>query len=314
MSFILIPHPKKRDEIVKSFLATRKRIQQRNIQDKLGDMAQSEDRQKMFGPIIQSNLKAADEIAQELVPIRKELEEITNIFENQLAQPALPPIPQTPQRRRSLPSIPTPLKLGLTAIDHLRQALSNKSKHDGIFGIYNENKDFKIGSKVIHINGNDIEVAGKHYQGTEGLWALLTKKDPKNFSDIDLYHYKKILFDTNALYQNNDPTADRPKSSRSSKWHDLLKPMWNELKGKSRTLRPSKLEDAFANLKPYAGKGVVYLSEDPCELVSRLNLLISEYRAGNSTTRNEIIAITDLLKQKAIIDNDQYKALNASLF
>ena len=44
MSFINISDPKKRDEIVKSYLDIKKRIQQRNINQKLGNMAQSEDR------------------------------------------------------------------------------------------------------------------------------------------------------------------------------------------------------------------------------------------------------------------------------
>ena len=65
MSFINISDPKKRDEIVKSYLAIKKRIQHRNINEKLGDMAQSEDRLKMFEPIIKSNIQAAEEISKD---------------------------------------------------------------------------------------------------------------------------------------------------------------------------------------------------------------------------------------------------------
>ena len=71
-------------------------------------------------------------------------------------------------------------------------------------------------------------------------------------------------------------------------------------------LQPSKLQ--------YAGEGVVYLSEDPIELTNRLQLLIAEYKAGNTTTRNGIVAITDELRRKDIIDSEQYKALNYCLF
>ena len=70
--------------------------------------------------------------------------------------------------------------------------------------------------------------------------------------------------------------------------------------------QPSKLQ--------YAGEGVVYLSEDLVELTNRLQLLIAEYKAGNPTTRNEIVAITDELKRKHIIDSEQYKAVNSCLF
>ena len=64
MSFINISDPKKRDEIVKSYLDIKKRIQHRNINEKFGNMAQSEDRQKMFEPIIKSNIQAAEKLVK----------------------------------------------------------------------------------------------------------------------------------------------------------------------------------------------------------------------------------------------------------
>ena len=100
----------------------------------------------------------------------------------------------------------------------------------------------------------------------------------------------------------NDPNTGKPKSSRSSKWA-LVKPFWVE--------RPShKVYDKLE----FVGKGVVCLSEDPVVLTNRLQLLIAEYNAGNTTTRNEIVAITDELKRKDIIDSEQYKALKSCLF
>ena len=143
---------------------------------------------------------------------------------------------------------------------------------------------------------------------TRGMWSLLTKKEPKEYTKDDLHNYKQILYDTNSLYQQNDPNTNRPKSSRSSKWA-LVKPFWvdrpsHKVYDKS-VLQPSKLE--------YAGEGVVYLSDDPVELTNRLQLLIAEYKAGNTTTRNEIVAITDELKWKNIINSEQYKALNSCI-
>ena len=277
-------------------------------------MAQSEDRQKMFEPIIQSNIQAAKEIGTDLVPIRKELEQlnqeiaIANIAPQQTILP-----PETPQRRRSLPSIPTPQQIGNLPVDHLRQAVTNKSQNDSIFGIYNKGSNFMIGSEQVEIKGNDIEVNGKHYQGSPGPWQLLTKKEPKEYTENDLQNYKRILINTNALYQNYDPTSNKPRSSRSSKWA-LVKPFWSELTGKKPILQPSKLADAFENLKPYAGMGVVYLSQDPVELTNRLQLLVSEFKAGNTTTSNEIVAIMDELARKRIIDSNQYSHLHKCLF
>ena len=122
------------------------------------------------------------------------------------------------------------------------------------------------------------------------------------------------MYDTSALYQQNDPNTGKPKSSRSSKWA-LVKPFWVDRPSHKvydqSVLQPSKLQ--------YAGEGVVYLSQDPVELTNRLQLLIAEYKAGNRehyrvAGNNEIVAITDELQRKHIIDSEQYKALNSCLF
>ena len=143
MSFINIKDPTKRDQIVKAFLATKKNIQKRNLNEKLGDMKQSEDTQKMFEPIIQSNILAAKEIGRDLVPIRKELEQLNQeiILGQQPVQAALPMITlKLLQRRRSYRASQLLINLVNLPVDHLRQAISSKSTNDSIFGIYNEGK------------------------------------------------------------------------------------------------------------------------------------------------------------------------------
>ena len=256
MSFINISDPKKRDEIVKSYLAIKKRIQHRNINEKLGDMAQSEDRLKMFEPIIKSNIQAAEEISKDLVPIRKELKQLNQEFAFGLAAPdpqkmLQPPDIFSPTRRRSLPSTPTKQVLGKLPIDYLRQALSSKKDNDLVFGIYNEGNQFKIGSKPIKIDGDDIYIDQHKWEMTRGMWSLLTKKDPDEYTTDDLHNYKQILYDTNSLYQQNDPNTGKPKSSKSSKWA-LVKPFWVERPSHKQydksVLQPSKLQ--------FEGKGV----------------------------------------------------------
>ena len=145
MSFINISDPKKRDEIVKSYLAIKKGIQQRNINKKLGTMAQAEYREKMFEPITKSNIQAATEISKDLVPIRKELEQFNQEIAFGLAAPdpkKMLPTPDifSPTRRRSLPSTPSKQVMGKIPVDYLRQALSCKKDNDPVFGMYNENR------------------------------------------------------------------------------------------------------------------------------------------------------------------------------
>ncbi|KAG8318257.1 hypothetical protein J6590_006571 [Homalodisca vitripennis] len=71
----------------------------------------------------------------------------------------------------------------------------------------------------------------KLYRGTVGLWKLLT--DPGIISDDeytseDRDNYKDILIVSDALYQRNDVTTQRPKSSVGAKWKYLIKPIWDE--------------------------------------------------------------------------------------
>ena len=132
--------------------------------------------------------------------IKNELEQLNNEINlaNFVQQPAIlapPETPQTRERRRSLPSIPTPQKFGKMPIDNLREALNNKAKHDVVLGIYNGNNQAKIGYKLVKINGNDLTISNQKYDGTKGLRSLLAKKHPNNFTTNDLENHKQILFD-----------------------------------------------------------------------------------------------------------------------
>jgi hypothetical protein len=42
-----------------------------------------------------------------------------------------------------------------------------------------------------------------------------------------MLNYETILFDTNSVYQNNDPNTRRPKSSTGAKYNNIIKPMWD---------------------------------------------------------------------------------------
>ena len=66
MSFIDIKDPKKRDAIVADDLATVKRIQQRNLNEKAQDLTRQDDLQKMFSPVVESTEKSTKAITEEL--------------------------------------------------------------------------------------------------------------------------------------------------------------------------------------------------------------------------------------------------------
>ena len=72
----------------------------------------------------------------------------------------------SPSRRRILPSTPTKQVMGKMPIDYLRQALSSKKDNDPVFGIYNEGNLFKIGSKPIGIDSDDIYIDQRKWEMT----------------------------------------------------------------------------------------------------------------------------------------------------
>jgi hypothetical protein len=125
---------------------------------------------------------------------------------------------------------------------------------------------------------------------------LLTKKDPdmdKIFEE-DKVDYKRIIIDTNALYQNFDSSTKKVISNGSEKWKIIR----NEL---------------FPNLFKKTGgklKNITFLPSDPISLIDQLQLSIASYTAGNNGEYNKIYSILDeLLKQKIITKNDYVKIM-----
>ena len=48
-----------------------------------------------------------------------------------------------------------------------------------------------IGDKQIKIDDDDdIRIDGEMYEGTPGLWSLITSKTPTSYTDYDLHRYK----------------------------------------------------------------------------------------------------------------------------
>jgi len=87
------------------------------------------------------------------------------------------------------------------------------------------------------IDGKDLIVNDEKYKSTHGLWRLLTNPNKKNidqetydtwwtnkenFSEKDLASYKEILIKTRSIYQHNNPSTKKRKSSTSKKWNELV--------------------------------------------------------------------------------------------
>ena len=76
MSFLNIKDPKKRDAVVADYLATVKRLQQRNLNEKAQDLARDENLKEMFNPVVQSTAKSTEAITKVLIPLREEVKHL----------------------------------------------------------------------------------------------------------------------------------------------------------------------------------------------------------------------------------------------
>ena len=132
----------------------------------------------------------------------------------------------------------------------------------------------------------------EEYEGTPGLWELIVSKKPENFTSEDYGNYAKLMVKSNALRAGNKPESNKPKSSRSYKWKNILKDIWD-------------------NKEHYTGSGLTVIPRDPNALLERLDLLLASQAAGHTGVGNELTSICDELKRQGVIDTNAYKKINS---
>ena len=212
MSFIKVKDPRKREELVRDFIETRKRIKDNFIARKVGEAEYQTGLTKLFKPVTDTQKATTKEITdaqkataekftQELLPIKEGIEELpTKLF------------------KKVFPSIEFKasdiVNFGPLAVDALLKAFTEKNI-DRFYGIYAEDGKFKIGDKFITIEDNNIKVEDKIFVGTPGFWELITSKNPnpEYYTKEDLSKYQQLVILTNTAYRNNNPNQNYPKQS-----------------------------------------------------------------------------------------------------
>ena len=307
MSFIKIKDPRKREELIKDLIETRKRIKDNFIARKVGESEYQTGLSKLFKPVTETQKATAKEITEaqkataekftsELLPIREGIEELpTKLF------------------RKIFPSIEFKaddiINLGPLAVDALLKAFTKKDI-DKFYGIYAEDGKFKIGNEFIIIEDNDIKVKDKIFEGTKGFWNLVTSKEPENYTEEDLSKYQQLVILTNTAYRNNDPTQNYPKNSKGYKWKNIIKPIWEAIKQQKEEEEYKEFEEPEEDTEEIPGGGLI-LPSDPNALINRFDLLFSSKKAGHTGVRNEIVSILDELKRQGVIKTNEYKKLNS---
>ena len=283
MSFLKITNPRKRDQLVADFIATKKRIQQRNLNERAEDLAKEDDLQNLFKPMIQSTEKSTTALQEELLPLKNELKDINVKLKDATEKK------EEREIKRKYATTKDPTLEDILAM----YGITNPSNLDQHFGIQRVRDGYMMGTKKVKFDEkSNIYIDGKKFDGTLGLWKMIMLKAPPEWDDReDLSSYEEILRETEAIKHPQNVKGKRPYSTH-------------------------KFKKKFSSLPLFQqqGNGIHFLPKDIKALENRLEILLGEYRAGNQTsTRNEIVAIADELLRRKALSRQEYKDINIYL-
>ena len=298
MLFLDIKDPAKRTALVDEYGKAMETGRRRNMVNREMKL------QTLFHPIRSATKQAAEMTAEELVPVKKALEDIDGALK------APPP-----------PSPPSPPQKDLT------------------FGIHATGDGrYAMGNSIVHIEGNTLKVDDKEYELTPGLRMLILYKKPRprHYTSDDYSVYTAIVAQTRVrAYPNKRTGSARPRSTW--KWKHMLSGMVipgdmveeedeesteGASSGDYRTPMhavpppPSggKARKRRKTREPfYKGYGVVYLPGDVKGLTDKLDLLLAEFLAGNTTVRNELVYVLDALLRLKQLTRREYTDINNRL-
>ena len=333
MSFIKVTDPKKREELIKDLIETRKRIKDNFIARKVGESDYQTGLSKLFKPVTETQKATAKEITEaQKATAEKFTSELLPIKEGIEGLPTKTDISKIPLKvfNQIFPALKYKesdiMNLGTIAVNALIEAFS-KDGIDRIYGIYAKDKKVYMGNKTITIRDNDIIIndadesgINVKFNGSPGLWRLITERnipDKTEFTPKELAYYFIMMFYTKTIYINNNPT--RGKRGGPSEKLKLIKPFVRLLEeGKQeefnkevlRYYNEEETEDEDDPQPSTSGTGLKILPSDPNALIDRFDLLLASQNAGHTGVRNELVSIFDELKRQGVINNDTYKKLN----
>ena len=306
MSFLKISDPLKRDAIVKEYLELKKNIRDNFLSERIGEQQLQTDLSKLYRPITETQKATVREITEGLKPIREGIEKLPE---------AIQPLGKATEDEEEEEEEEE--NVGEIARNYL-----NKQFRDTTFGIRKEKGHHYIGNQHVIVYDNDIILPNYNetFEGTPGMWELITSRDPVDFNKEDEDEYERLMVKTNALHRYDDPHNPHPKSNRSNKWKNILGPIWYKKQGfseedafrmtKDKNYRKRLIKKMHKIKSVYEGEGVVVIPSDPNALLERLDLLLASQEAGHTGVRNELVSICDELKRQGVLDTKAYKKLN----
>ena len=312
MSFIKVKDPRKREELIRDFIETRKRIKDNFVARKVGESEYQTGLTKLFKPVTETQKATAKEItdaqkataekiASELLPIKESIERLPEA----ISFPTFPALELTDEEL---------IKIGPIARKYIQ---SNLGRTTTRAGIYSEDDNLKIGYRPVNIENDDIIINDERFRGTPGLWELITSNDipeKEKYKAEDLANYITIMNITKATYDKNNKRI----GGNNKKMNNLIKPLVIALEegGGDKLIKEINKHFGFEEEDEYpqpstSGTGLKILPSDPNALIDRFDLLFSSKKAGHTGVRNEIVSILDELKRQGVLKTNEYKKLNS---
>ena len=322
MSFIKVKDPRKREELIRDFIETRKRIKDNFVAKKVGEIEYQTGLTKLFKPVTETQKATAKEITdaqkataekitQELLPIKAGIEGLPGAI-------SFPALEMTEEEL---------IKIGPIARKYIQ---SNLGRTTTKAGIYSEDDNLKIGYMPVKIENDDIIINNERFKGTPGLWELITSNnipEKGKYNATDLRDYITIMNITKATYDKNNKRI----GGNNDKMNKLIKPFVIALEkgGGDKIIKEINKHFGFEEetdeetdeeeyeeyeeytLSPTKGTGLKILPSDPNALINRFDLLFSSKKAGHTGVRNEIVSILDELKRQGVLKTNEYKKLNS---
>ena len=340
MSFIKIKDPRKREELIKDLIETRKRIKDNFIARKVGEAEYQTGLTKLFKPVTETQKTTAKEITEAqketaeriekgLLPIKEGIESLT-MLPIETGEP-IPAIKYTEKEKTELGT------LAADSLNDLYKNISEKKRtpvYSDIIPVDVKKGLYKIGKTIFKIKKDNLYFDFDKIDGTPGLWKLLTSQgipDKKDYKPDDLYNYTVIMYSTNATRQGYN--KDNKRINGNNKMNNLIKPFVLALENENMDKKikehfededeededeedeDEEEDDAYklfdTDGKGLKGKGLKILPSDPNALIDRFDLLFSSKKAGHTGVKNEIVAILDELKRQGVIKTNEYKKLNS---
>ena len=343
MSFIKIKDPRKREELIKDLIETRKRIKDNFIARKVGEAEYQTGLTKLFKPVTETQKATAKEITEAQKATTKGITEAQKETTKELIK-----------RLRPIEDNDAPPPYEFPFADEYE--VPGEYKEPGKEITKKTEGGYKLGRAFINLDGenkNVLTVDGEIFTDSNKIYDILTNKNTNVIWD-DLNKEEKLKLGVLFIHsraiqkdQNNRPN----KLGGNTKWNNIYSHIWfnRPLYINYSDLNEELINDAFQLYKnPHkkttsetkerikkilniadvkfdkrryktpkerpteeTGSGLKILPSDPNALIDRFDLLFSSKKAGHTGVRNEIVSILDELKRQGIIKTNEYKKLNS---